>query len=105
MSVYHMCVWDPQRPEELELQMTVSCRVGARTQTPIPLQKQPVLLTTKLSLQAFFFLIFFILCVCLHVPQCYFVEVEEEWGFAGVRFFISPLQSCQGSNSGFQACE
>lgn len=53
--VYQPCAWCPQRPEagldtlELEVQMGVSCRVGAGKGTWV-LEEQPVLLNPKPSL-------------------------------------------------------
>ena len=55
--VYHMCAWvsvedvewalDPLEPE---LQMVVSHHVGTRKLNPGPLEEQPVLFSTELSL-------------------------------------------------------
>lgn len=59
MYVYHAHVWCLRKsalyPQELELQMTVNCHVGARNQTQVFRrggESTKVLLTTELSLMS-----------------------------------------------------
>lgn len=53
MSVHHMCarcLWRLEDSLEVELRTVVSCYVGAGIQAPGPVEDQPVILTTELSL-------------------------------------------------------